>query len=73
MRQPAKGLQVSEGTIKNVVHQDLKHKSHTFLCEGLRVNADAGADAYVKTLQTVVVKALWIDNVANGGRPHYVF
>ncbi|KAM3183734.1 hypothetical protein ACTXT7_009791 [Hymenolepis weldensis] len=34
---------------------------------GLRVNADA--DAYVKTLQTIVVKPPWIDSVANGGRP----
>ncbi|KAM3177930.1 hypothetical protein ACTXT7_003572 [Hymenolepis weldensis] len=31
-----------------------------------------GADAYAKILQTIVVKPLWIDNVANGGRP-FVF
>ncbi|KAM3173692.1 hypothetical protein ACTXT7_012046 [Hymenolepis weldensis] len=40
-----------------------------FLQQGPRVNADA--DAYVETLQTIV-KPLWIDSVANGGRP-YVF
>ncbi|KAM3175869.1 hypothetical protein ACTXT7_007657 [Hymenolepis weldensis] len=41
---------------------------------GLRVNADADtdADAYVETLQTIVVKLPWIDSVTNGGRP-YVF
>ncbi|KAM3186550.1 hypothetical protein ACTXT7_004121 [Hymenolepis weldensis] len=32
--------------------------------KGLRVNANA--DAYVETLQTIVVKLPWIDSVANG-------
>ncbi|KAM3179802.1 hypothetical protein ACTXT7_017565 [Hymenolepis weldensis] len=36
----------------------------------LRANADV--DAYVETLQIVVVKPPWIDSVANEGRP-YVF
>ncbi|KAM3171270.1 hypothetical protein ACTXT7_016956 [Hymenolepis weldensis] len=44
-----------------------------FLSRGPRVNADAvanaDADAYVETLQTIVVKPPWIDSVANGGRP----
>ncbi|KAM3184165.1 hypothetical protein ACTXT7_008917 [Hymenolepis weldensis] len=48
---------------------------------GLRVNVDAdededadvGEDGHVETLQTIVVKPLWIDNVANGGRPPNVF
>ncbi|KAM3173076.1 hypothetical protein ACTXT7_013209 [Hymenolepis weldensis] len=35
------------------------------------INTDAGA--YVETLQTIVVKPPWIDSVANGGRPPYVF
>ncbi|KAM3185299.1 hypothetical protein ACTXT7_006654 [Hymenolepis weldensis] len=30
------------------------------------------ADAYVETLQTIVIRPPWVDNVANGGR-HYVF
>ncbi|KAM3173945.1 hypothetical protein ACTXT7_011529 [Hymenolepis weldensis] len=38
------------------------------LPQGLRVSGDA--NAYVGTLQTIVVKSPWIDNVANGGRPH---
>ncbi|KAM3182791.1 hypothetical protein ACTXT7_011608 [Hymenolepis weldensis] len=38
--------------------------------DDFRVNADA--DAYVETLQTIVVKPPWIDSVANRGRP-YVF
>ncbi|KAM3184332.1 hypothetical protein ACTXT7_008548 [Hymenolepis weldensis] len=38
--------------------------------QGPRVNAVA--DAYVKTLQ-IIVKLPWIDSVANGGRPPYVF
>ncbi|KAM3186664.1 hypothetical protein ACTXT7_003870 [Hymenolepis weldensis] len=37
----------------------------------LDLRANAGADAYVETLQTIV-KPPWIDRVANGGRP-YVF
>ncbi|KAM3179735.1 hypothetical protein ACTXT7_000018 [Hymenolepis weldensis] len=37
--------------------------------DGLRVNTDA--DAYVETLQTIVVKPLWVDGVVNG-RP-FVF
>ncbi|KAM3180098.1 hypothetical protein ACTXT7_016967, partial [Hymenolepis weldensis] len=40
----------------------------------LRVNvhagADADADAYVKTLQTIVVKPPCMDSVASGERPH---
>ncbi|KAM3185067.1 hypothetical protein ACTXT7_007104 [Hymenolepis weldensis] len=39
----------------------------------LRVNedadADVDADAYVETLQTIVVKPPWTDSVASGGRP----
>ncbi|KAM3173558.1 hypothetical protein ACTXT7_012275 [Hymenolepis weldensis] len=38
---------------------------------GLRVNEDV--NAYVEILQTIVVKPPWIDSVANGGRPLYVF
>ncbi|KAM3180955.1 hypothetical protein ACTXT7_015296 [Hymenolepis weldensis] len=38
--------------------------------QGLGVNADE--DAYVATLQTIIVKPPWIDSVANGGRPPYV-
>ncbi|KAM3185161.1 hypothetical protein ACTXT7_006906 [Hymenolepis weldensis] len=52
--------------IRNVVHQDLGYKSQIFFGEvGLRVNADADADA--ETLQTIVVKPPWIDSVATGG------
>ncbi|KAM3178057.1 hypothetical protein ACTXT7_003305 [Hymenolepis weldensis] len=71
-RHLAKDLQVSEETIKNVL-QRLKHKSLAFL-NGvfslyqqkqlkrivLRVNADA--NAYVETLQIMVVKPPWIDS-----------
>ncbi|KAM3180249.1 hypothetical protein ACTXT7_016654 [Hymenolepis weldensis] len=71
MRHPARDLQVSEGTIRNVVHQDLGYKSHV-LRRGRQFRVNAGADAYVETLQTIVVKPSWIDCVANGGRP-YVF
>ncbi|KAM3179768.1 hypothetical protein ACTXT7_017642 [Hymenolepis weldensis] len=44
------------------------------LKEGVRVSADADADvnAYVETLQTIVIKPPWIDGVVNGGGP-YVF
>ncbi|KAM3185089.1 hypothetical protein ACTXT7_007091 [Hymenolepis weldensis] len=38
-----------------------------FFPQGLKVSADA--DAYLETLQTIVVKPPWIDSVANGGRP----
>ncbi|KAM3185613.1 hypothetical protein ACTXT7_006024 [Hymenolepis weldensis] len=37
--------------------------------QGLRVNADADADAYVETPQFIIAKPPWIDSVANGGRP----
>ncbi|KAM3170989.1 hypothetical protein ACTXT7_017513 [Hymenolepis weldensis] len=40
------------------------------LCMCPQVSADV--DAYVETLQTIVVKPPWTDRVANGGRP-YVF
>ncbi|KAM3179798.1 hypothetical protein ACTXT7_017576 [Hymenolepis weldensis] len=45
----------------------------------VRVNADAdadagaGADAYVETLQSIVVKANRMDSMANGGRPAFAF
>ncbi|KAM3188435.1 hypothetical protein ACTXT7_000261 [Hymenolepis weldensis] len=48
------------------------HHDFSIFQQGLRVNAAADADAYVETLQTIVVKSPRIDNVANGGRP-YVF
>ncbi|KAM3186058.1 hypothetical protein ACTXT7_005155 [Hymenolepis weldensis] len=41
-----------------------------FFPQGLRVNEDAGADAYLENLQTIVVKRPWIDSVVNGGRPY---
>ncbi|KAM3179540.1 hypothetical protein ACTXT7_000429 [Hymenolepis weldensis] len=69
-RHPVRDLQVSEGTIRNVLYQDLGYKVHTFFGESLRVNADA--DACEETLQTIVVKPPWIDSVANGGGP-YIF
>ncbi|KAM3176084.1 hypothetical protein ACTXT7_007205 [Hymenolepis weldensis] len=42
-----------------------------FFPQGLGVNADADVGGYVETLQTIVVKLPWIDNVASGGRPLY--
>ncbi|KAM3187133.1 hypothetical protein ACTXT7_002939 [Hymenolepis weldensis] len=36
------------------------------ISSGLRVNADA----YVVTLQAIVIKPPWIDCIVNGGRPH---
>ncbi|KAM3188500.1 hypothetical protein ACTXT7_000054 [Hymenolepis weldensis] len=70
------GNQVSEGTMRNVVHQDLEYKSHTFLGEAISLcrqkqlkrifqcNLRTNADAYVKTLQILVKPS--IDSVANG-------
>ncbi|KAM3185683.1 hypothetical protein ACTXT7_005853 [Hymenolepis weldensis] len=43
------------------------HDSSIFFHGDLRVNANT--DAYVETLQTIVIKPPWIDGVANG-RPH---
>ncbi|KAM3186988.1 hypothetical protein ACTXT7_003223 [Hymenolepis weldensis] len=37
-----------------------------FFPQGLRVNADV--DAYVETLQTVVVRPPWVDSMPNRGR-----
>ncbi|KAM3171500.1 hypothetical protein ACTXT7_016503 [Hymenolepis weldensis] len=65
--------------VPNVMHahevsssSQWRGREHTmspqFFLQGLRVNADA--DAYVETLQTIVVKSSWIDSAANGGRPH---
>ncbi|KAM3174043.1 hypothetical protein ACTXT7_011339 [Hymenolepis weldensis] len=48
------------------------HHGSSIFSHGLRVNADANGDAYVKTPQIIVVKMPWIDIVVNGGRP-YVF
>ncbi|KAM3174849.1 hypothetical protein ACTXT7_009665 [Hymenolepis weldensis] len=45
-------------------------KTATRMKKDLRVNTDA--DAYVETIQTIVIEPPWIDNVANGGRL-YVF
>ncbi|KAM3174757.1 hypothetical protein ACTXT7_009887 [Hymenolepis weldensis] len=41
-----------------------------FLPQGLGVNTDA--NAYVETLQTIVVKPPWIDSVANKIWPHLI-
>ncbi|KAM3176011.1 hypothetical protein ACTXT7_007341 [Hymenolepis weldensis] len=55
--------------LKKLKHPE-EQECPSFFFDGLRVNADA--DAYVVTLQAIVVKPLWIDSVANGARP-YVF
>ncbi|KAM3172148.1 hypothetical protein ACTXT7_015146 [Hymenolepis weldensis] len=59
------GLRCCEGSERGALHD-----SSIFL-KDLSVNADA--DAYVETLQIIVVVMPWIDSTANGGRPLYVF
>ncbi|KAM3179359.1 hypothetical protein ACTXT7_000760 [Hymenolepis weldensis] len=61
MRHLSKDLQVSE---EATIYKEWL--SNVFR----RVNADA--NAYVETIQIIVVKPFWIDSEANGGRP-YVF
>ncbi|KAM3177970.1 hypothetical protein ACTXT7_003508 [Hymenolepis weldensis] len=55
---------------KVVVIERAAHHDSPIFPQGRRVNTDA--DAYVEILQTIIVK-LWIDSVANGVRPPYVF
>ncbi|KAM3173828.1 hypothetical protein ACTXT7_011794 [Hymenolepis weldensis] len=65
-RHLAKDLQVSEGTTIckecSSPRPQIRYKmTPQLFLQGLSVNADA----YVETLQTIVVKLPWIDNVAN--------
>ncbi|KAM3175288.1 hypothetical protein ACTXT7_008820 [Hymenolepis weldensis] len=46
------------------------HNHSPIFPQDFRINTDA--DAYVETLQTIVVKPPWIDSAANGGRS-YIF
>ncbi|KAM3175730.1 hypothetical protein ACTXT7_007935 [Hymenolepis weldensis] len=53
------------------VHE-VSTKSDGFQCH-IRVNAGVDADAYVETIQTIVVESPRIESEANGGGSSYVF
>ncbi|KAM3187693.1 hypothetical protein ACTXT7_001806 [Hymenolepis weldensis] len=55
------------GVVVVVVRSEGHIITPPFFPQGLRVNADAGAN--VETFQTTVAKLPRIDSIANGGRP----